>query len=245
MKELVKRSVTFFYKISIYYSLAAFLILLVILGSFDIGSKIFLQILPPLLGTISAGLFFDYLEAKKWQITPGPVISGLILGLVGPFAQNLSLPILLGVFAMASKFFIKLYGKNVLNPAGAGLAVGMMLGAAPSWWAGNAHFLFFYLWALGLLLKLKRWAPVASLLPLMMIFDGIEVLTSSSILFFALVMLIEPITSPIKIKSGLIHGASCAFLYFLLKQLTQIDPLIPALLINNIFGRLLDRFITK
>lgn len=247
MKKLFSQGVELFYKISIYYSIIAFLLVLVGFGLWDFGfSKVLWQVLPPLFATIISGLLFDFLETKKWQISLGPVVSGLIIGLVGQFGERVWVLILIGVLAMAVKFTLKLYGKNIFNPAGSGLLLGMVLFSSyPAWWGGSNHPWLFYLWIPGLLLKLKRWAPMIGFLIPLMLFSGFYISVSGSLLFFLSVMLIEPITSPLKIKVGLIYGVVVAFGYLILSQphlQSLTDPLVPSLLLGNLLGRILGRY---
>ena len=77
------------------------------------------------------------------------------------------------------------------------------------------------------------------LLPVV-IFNGINVLLSSSLLFFISVMLIEPKTSPAEIKLGLIYGLVVGTGYLIFNYF---DPLITSLLIGNLGARLLRKFI--
>lgn len=244
MQELIKRSVSLFYKVSIYYSIIGFLLILVLFGIKDFGfGPIFWQIMPPLLATFMAGLVFDYLETKKWQITLGPIVSGLIIGLVAQFGEKALVLALIGILAMAVKFALKLYGKNIFNPAGSGLFLGMLLFSSyPAWWGGSSYPWLFYLWIPGLLLKLKRWAPIVGFLVPIVVFNGPSLILSGSLLFFLSVMLIEPMTSPVNTKAGLIYGLIVSFGYLILSQ-TRFDPLIPALLLGNFSGRLLNRYL--
>ncbi|MBI2596336.1 hypothetical protein HYW46_06405 [Candidatus Daviesbacteria bacterium] len=243
MKELFGQAQHLFYKVSIYYSIIAFLLVLVGFGVKDFGlAKIFWQVLPPLFATILFGLLFDYLETKKWQVSLGPVVSGLIIGLVGQFGERAWVLFLIGFVAMGIKFLVKLYGRNVFNPAASGLFLGLILFSShPAWWGGERYPWIFYLWIPGLLFKLKRWAPMVGFLAPSALFGGLNILTSGSMLFFSSVMLIEPMTSPVKMKSGLIYGMVVAFGYLVFSKFILLDPLIISLLFGNILGRVLNR----
>lgn len=193
------------------------------------------QVLPPVMTTFLSGLLFDYLEQKKWSITPGPIISGLILGLVAQFGEEPAALAVMGVAAMAIKFSVKWRGRNIFNPAASGLLVGMvLLSSYPAWWAGELVPWMFALWIPGLLLKFKRWAPMVGFLVPVILVSGVEVVSSGSLLFFLSVMLIEPMTSPSKTRAGLVYGVVVAAGYLVLANFSQFDPLIPALLFGNL-----------
>lgn len=233
------------YQVSIYYWLIFLLVILAVVGMVQFGvASVFAQMLPPLVATLFSGVFFDYLEQKKWSITPGPIISGLILGLVAQFGEDpLSLAVM-GVSAMAIKWFIKWRGRHIFNPAASGLVVGMvLLSSYPAWWGGELVPWIFALWIPGLLLKFKRWAPMVGFLVPVVVLSGVDVIASGSLLFFLSVMLIEPMTSPFKTRAGLVYGVVVAAGYLLLTNFSQIDPLIPALLSGNLTGRFVERYI--
>lgn len=244
MKKSLKNLSSIFYNLSIYYSIIGFLSILALLGLRDFGFSAVWQIGVSVAAAVVSGVFFDYLEQKKVVLTPGPFISGLIIGLVGRFGEQFFVLILISIFAMASKFFFKLYGRHVLNPAAAGLFLGMViLGSFPAWWGGSSYPLVFYIWIAGLLLKFKRWAPLAGFIIPAISTGGPAILWSGSFLFFSTVMLIEPMTSPIKKNSGFIYGIFISLGFFVFSRFTTLDPLIPSLLLGNFVGRVLDRHI--
>lgn len=231
-------------RITIYYLIIAFLILLYILAIPQFGLKSILwQFLPPVLATTVAGILLDYLKLKRWSKPITPVITGLIIGLTAEFGAGAVTLSLIGILAMAIKFFVRFSGKHIFNPAGAGLFAGMIfLSSYPAWWGGGGNTWIFLIWIPILLYKLKRWAPVAGFILPLIIASGFGILTSTSLLFFISVMLIEPKTSPYAINSGLIYGAVVGTGYLLFSQ-TNIDPFIPSLLIGNLGGRLLEKIL--
>lgn len=233
-----------FYRVNIYYSLIGLLVILAALGMVQFGvASVLVQVLSPLFATTISGAFFDYLEQKKWFITPGPIISGLILGLVAQFGEEPMMLAAMGVAAMAIKFFIKWRGRNVFNPAASGLLVGMvLLSSYPAWWGGELVPWLFALWIPGLLLKFKRWAPMAAFLVPVVLLSGVTIFTSGSLLFFLSVMLIEPMTSPFKTRAGLVYGVVVAAGYLVWTNF-PIDPLIPSLLFGNLTARILERYL--
>lgn len=231
-------------KITIYYLIIGFLILLYIVGIFQYGLlNITRQLLPPVLAAIIAGSIFDYLETNRWQRPTTPLITGLIIGLVGRFGEQPVNLIIIAILAMAIKFLIKLDNRHIFNPAASGLLVGLLLlNSYPAWWGGSGFPPVFLFWIPVMLYKMKRWAPVAGFVVPAVIFSGINILASGSLLFFLSIMLIEPKTSPFDTKIGLVYGFLVGVGYLLFSQ-TTLDPLISSLLVGNLGARLLGKFI--
>ncbi|MBI2020496.1 hypothetical protein HYS94_03665 [Candidatus Daviesbacteria bacterium] len=230
--------------INIYRLITLLLLLLYFLGILIFGiEKIIWQALPAILSTTLAGALFDYLELKRFSYPITPFISGLIIGLVAQFGADAIVLVVIGFLAMAAKFFIKWDGRHIFNPAASGLFLGMILFSSyPAWWGGSGYFWIFFIWIPILLIKFKRWAPMVGFLIPVIIKDGGLILTSGSLLFFLSVMLIEPKTSPADVKIGLIYGIIVGIGYLIFSQ-TTFDPLISSLLIGNLGGRLLGKFL--
>lgn len=230
--------------LSIYYLVIFFLLFLYVLGIFTFGfEKVLFQAAAPILATVAAGLVLDFIELKRWTKVQTPLITGLIIGLVGQFGESSLNLALIGIFSMVIKFFAKLGNRHIFNPAGAGLFLGMIfLGSYPSWWAGGGEAWPFYIWIPLFLYKFKRWAPMIGFL-IPNIFSAQALLTSASTLFFLSVMLIEPKTSPASVKNGLIYGLVVGIAYILIGRFSQLDPILSSLLIGNLTARLLDMYI--
>ena len=229
---------------SIYHLVITFLLLLYFLGFLQFGfEKIAWQFFPPVIATTIAGVILDYIELKRWTLPKTPFITGLIIGLIGQFGESALTLSIIGVLSMSIKFFIKWQGRHIFNPAAAGILAGMLIfNSQPSWWSGGGSILPFLIWIPIFLYKFKRWAPMVGFLVPLIIFSGIRILASSSLLFFLSVMLIEPKTSPYEVKNGLIYGVIVGLGYILFSQ-TRLDPLITSLLVGNLGARLLQKVI--
>lgn len=232
-------------QLNIYRLLGIFLACLYLIGIFQFGfQKILWQVIPPILATVISGAIFDYLEDKKLELPITPFVSGMIIGLVAQFGETPLKLGLIGIAAMTIKFCLVLKGRRLFNPAASGLFLGMIfLSSYPSWWGGSSLPLVFLIWIPVLLYKLKRWAPIVVFLAILTLFNGAGILTSGSLLFFSFVMLIEPITSPYKTKSGLVYGFIVALGYMIISKFFNTDPLIPSLLLGNLTNRVLSRYI--
>src|SRR3990167_7073532 len=103
-------------KFSLYHLVIAFLISLYILGCFKFGfEKVLWQVAPALFSAIVTDSLLKYFKLKRWGISISAIISGLIIGLVSQFGENLWILAALGFFAMTAKFFIKLDGRHIFN----------------------------------------------------------------------------------------------------------------------------------
>lgn len=228
---------------SIYQLVTIFLLSLYFLDIFQFGiEKIFWQTLPTAVFATAMGALFIFLKQKKLLMPWQSLITGLIIGLVAEFGERWFILAGITLFALGLKFLVRLNGHPIFNPAGLGLILGMIIFAShPSWWAGNA-ILIFLVWIPILLYRLRRWAPMAAFLFPLAVFDGTAILTSGSLLFFSSVMLIEPMTSPYQIKSGLIFGLVVALVYQLSVFFNLLDPLLLGLLVGNLTKVVLDRY---
>lgn len=165
--------------------------------------------------------------------------------------------VLASVGAIASKFVLNIQRKHIFNPAAFGVALTALLGIGyASWWIGTASMLPFVL-AGGFLIirKVQRWNLVFSFMavafaeivligltrnaaPLSSLQRG---LLDSSIIFFASIMLTEPLTmpptQPRRVLYGLLTGAlfSPAVHFGNLYMTPEL-----ALLIGNIFSYLIS-----
>ena len=155
-------------------------------------------------------------------------------------------------FAMASKYLIAFRRKHLFNPAAFGVAAtAFVIGQYASWWiGGNLPMLPFVLGGGFLVLrKIKRFdlaaaffaAGIASILATNIGFDPVATVEKAaihtSLLFFAFVMITEPLTTPptrgLRIAYGALVGA-------LFSPAIHLGPFYAtpelALLVGNIFS---------
>lgn len=162
-------------------------------------------------------------------------ITALILVLIIPtkFPNNLSFFLLASFFAMGSKYLVTIEKQHIFNPAAAAVAGIALLSAEHSatWWVGTVPMLPFVL-AGGLLLvrKIEREDLVFIFISVYLFLTSVSsffhtgslysIITTlqtsvfrSPLLFFAFVMLTEPLTSPTRVKFQRYYGLLVAFLY--------------------------------
>ncbi|MBI2039637.1 RnfABCDGE type electron transport complex subunit D [Candidatus Microgenomates bacterium] len=233
----------FISRFSLYHLVIIFLLSLYILGSFKFGmQKVFWQLTPTLVAAVATDAILKYLKLKRWVISLSAIISGLIIGLTGQFGEKSYILVVMAVTAMVIKAFVRLDGRHIFNPAGSGLLIGLLFSSFPSWWVGGENFWIYLIWLPILLYRMKRWAPMVGFLLPLVILHGLNILTSSSILFFTSVMLIEPKTSPATVKLGLVYGLVVSVGYLIIGRFFQFDPFVSSLLIGNLTQRILARY---
>src|SRR5260221_3650858 len=159
-------------------------------------------------------------------------ISALILAVIVAAAQNthsLLFLVWVSVLAMASKYILAISRKHLFNPVAFAVAlVAITVGQATNWWVGNVQMLPFVLIG-GLLIvrKVQRFEMVIIFLVGALVTTlGLTVLNGkgvfisleetilySPLVFFAAVILTEPLTTPPTITLQLVYGAMVGFLF--------------------------------
>jgi glycine betaine catabolism B len=154
-----------------------------------------------------------------------PITDNAADSLFSPEAmQNAGILVLAGVLAMLSKYVLALHHKHVFNPAAfAPALLGILGSGAASWWIGTDTMLPFALIA-GLLIvrKIRRFAMffatvLASVVTVIILglLNGMGIVESIvqhfaswPIIFFASVMVTEPLTTPPRKYQQVLYGAA-------------------------------------
>lgn len=214
---------------------------------------------------VAADLLFTYLRRRSFFIPLSGIITGLILTLIIDTSATWYQMVLVGTAAMAIKNFVRPWGKHIFNPAASGLAVGwIFFGIQPSWWAPSPYdptntfspanlLIFLPILLIGYvsLLRYRRYFSVVSygLIYFLLLF-GTQIATSVATavsamlnlgtLFYALLMLVEPMTSPVKKNRQLLYGTAVAGLTIALIHMQRtggfsfFDVTLTALLLGNL-----------
>lgn len=247
--------------VNIKYFMVLYVGALLVWGALFIGDLAYLwRGLAVALLYILFDLLWTYARDRIWYLPSSSIISGFILAVVGAPTPSVGLLVLLPLVAVVSKQLIK-FGKprHIFNPASFSMILLSIFGyQAVSWWgvAWGAPVLYavllvgvFILWrqnrwdtALSFLLSYAvflgaffllqgREFGQLSLLLYPQIFDG-------TTLFFASVMLIEPITSGFPgTKNRILYGVLVALLAVLVTFLGRwlpLDPLLSGVLLGNL-----------
>lgn len=159
-------------------------------------------------------------------------ITALILALIITPANNLHDFIFLalaGVLSTSSKYILNLKGKHIFNPAAFAVTLtAFTINSSASWWIGTGPMMpFVLLTGLLIIKKIQRFSLVLSFFALSLvtilayqlfrgenILDGLKrIFLDTPILFFATVMLTEPLTSPPIKTLQMIYGGLVGFLF--------------------------------
>ena len=188
-------------------------------------------------------------------------ITALILALLisppqaGQYLAIVPFLVWAAVLAIASKFILAINKKHIFNPAALAIAVtAVAIGQSATWWIGTLYMLPFV--AIGGLLivrKIRRFDMVASfaIVALITIFATLaaggvlstlqKIFVESPIVFFATVMLTEPLTAPPSRLRRIAYGAFVGFLFAPNIHIGSLylTPEI-ALLVGNVFAWLMS-----
>lgn len=240
------------------------LLLLILLSSFIHSPSI--TLVKTLILALTSTIISDYLFIKLRRLPFFPptaaIVSGLIISLLcSPALPWFEAPIA-GIFAMFSKNFLRI-DHHIFNPAGFGLlATGLLFNHGVSWWGvsfqqlklGHGDFIYFMILLLPILVsayRMRRYRIIFSfLLAYLLLSLGLNPKLSvvnipdPTILFFAFVMLPEPMTTPNKHGLQILFGLVIALMSVVVSYPFDLggpssitasipDPLIFSLLVGN------------
>lgn len=250
-------------KINIKYFMVAYVGFILLFSSLSLGdsARLWKGLLIVLLYS-GFDLLWTRLRDKTWYLPSSSWISGLILSVVAIPNPPLLLVVLLPFLAVASKQLLH-FGKNrhIFNPASFGMAAVAFFTPSVSWWGvawGITPLIIVSAVGLFILWRQNRWhitipflVSYAFFLSLLFLWTGSSVselpailkpqLIDGTALFFATVMLIEPITTTFPGRNaGLMYGALVGLSAVLVTYLSTLfpaganmDPLVGGLLIGN------------
>ena len=195
-------------------------------------------------------LLWTYIRDRIWYVPSSAVISGLILALIGNVEFSVTLLVLMPAIAVASKQLIKLGGgeKHIFNPAAFSLLALSAAGyPAVTWWGvswGPPVLQAVLIAGLFIWWRQSRFETAISFFTayagILAIFavDLSTQIYDGTVIFFASVMLVEPLTTGFpgqknRIIYGIIAGAVAA-LSSLFANFLPYDPLILGLLFGNL-----------
>lgn len=194
--------------------------------------------------------FFCWLVKTKANFESS-LITGLILfSIMGPVSGLSGWPVLAvaGLAAIGSKYLIVKNHSHIFNPAAFGaLAANFVIDQPASWWVGSE--IVFPVVLIGGLLVARKIRRLHLVIAFLAVYLGLlalvspaailKLVTASSLLFFAFVMLVEPLTSPQTTRGRICFGVLIGVVLFLLQYFV---PQIPyslelSLLLGNIYAR--------
>jgi ferredoxin-NADP reductase/Na+-translocating ferredoxin:NAD+ oxidoreductase RnfD subunit len=200
----------------------------------------FLLVVAGIANKVFSKVYEAHANTESW------IISALILGLIIAPPKSLHDVIFLGwaaVLMVTSKFVLTLGKKHIFNPVAISVAItAFAIGASADWWVGVSSMLPIV--AIGgflIIRKIKRWDLVLSFLVVALILIGparwVRSVSDTPLIFFAAVMLTEPLTTPPTKTLRILYGALVGLLFAPQVHLGSIytTPEL-ALIIGNIFS---------
>ncbi len=180
-------------------------------------------------GAAAFDLLFAMLLKKDLQIPYSGIITGLILTLIIDPGASWYQILIIVLAAISIKTFLRIEDRHIFNPAASGLLAGFFIfGLSPSWWGpspygfGKLHPADLAIWLSVLSLayvscfRYRRYLTVVSFITFSLIFrmrllsasfsNSIASIINPGFLFYSLVMLAEPMTSPVKKERQILYG---------------------------------------
>lgn len=216
----------------------------------------FLMIFSTVISTVTFDVIFTRLRKVKPILPSAAIVSGLIIGLLLDPTLPWYYAFITSAIAMASKNFLRYQNRHIFNPAAFGLLIaGLLFNKITSWWAVSFQafridpislFFFIILLSPGFvsMVRMRRYkillaffAAYVLLIGVLQSFQLTKTVLDPTIIFFGLVMLPEPMTSPNKPIRQILFGitvAAIAVLTGLLHTSFTFDPLITGLLVGNL-----------
>lgn len=250
-------------------SATLFLIYLTTTKQYPVEQSLFLLLIC-LISTIFSDLLFIWLRKEELFLPWAAVVTALIIALIiNPDARWYQIIITCAI-AMGIKNFLRFSGRHIFNPAASGLLVtGLLFDQDVNWWGVSFQnitsafslqtMLAFCVLVLPLFIsgyRMRRYKTILTFIVTYAIFS--QIFTSAfslnsvigrildpTVIFFSIVMLPEPMTSPANTKRQVFFGATVALitLIFSSPPMSKMlfsngllpDIFIPALLLGNIF----------
>lgn len=168
------------------------------------------------------------LTASKWLKIPhnheSDLITALILALILTPAHDLrgyGILALAAVASQVSKYLLSYRGRHVFNPAAVGAYIpSLVLGSYASWWIGSRTMApVLIIGGLLVLRKMKRFQMVGVFIFIYLVYLLAHTyslstgLLATPVIFFATIMLTEPLTSPTRFNHSLIYATVVGVLF--------------------------------
>lgn len=237
--------------LNVYNLMTIALLILTVYNIQKFGLSVVFPIISIVLATILVDLAINYAKERKFSFPKSALITALILAVI--IEGGILFLILIAVIAILSKHIIRIKGRHIFNPAVFALFVALFLPVSQSWWgAGNLLLVLFL--GLVVVFKLKRLHLAAAFLAvhaaaMVLVFFSANQLTdhfmSGALIFFTFYMLVEPVTSPVKINGRIVFAALAGFFAAILYVAWLPAMLVGALFFADLMVPLMNRITSK
>lgn len=227
-----------------------FLVWLFAVWQLPVDRQVFGLLYPLLaIGVVTViDLGITFVRDHKFYLPSASLVTGFLIGLIIAPTEKLWIIVAASLAASLSKQLIKAQVRgHIFNPAAFGIIfVNLAFGVSAAWWGvgwSKWPLLILIPLMIRILWSMKRLMLPATFLVVYFLFlttqispiEAIKTLADGSLVLFALVMLPEPITSPVRNQFKWFFGMLVAVLSIGLTQLGIINEVfLPALLIANL-----------
>lgn len=238
--------------LSIKTQLIIFLSIFALYLSFvDKDSLFLVTTLVAVAGAMAADSVIVFFRSKKFVLTESSVISGLIIGYVLSNIYPWWMFLLASVFAICSKYLLRIREKHLFNPAAFGIFLATVLLGASTQWRGVGLWYILVPAGVYFVSKIRKTEVVIGYAAAFLVLFGAQAFFQKQSLldvlayqnfFFVFVMLIEPKTTPITRKGKVVFGVAVVILVFILTaSRVKFDAELLSLLVVNAFSLLLNK----
>jgi len=191
-----------------------------------------------------------YFKTKSLQISESSIITGLIVGFV--FSSGLAWWVLAlaSSSAILSKYLIRFKKRHIFNPAALGIFLAIIISGAPTQWEGTYSWFIVLPFGIYFAEKIRKLEILAGYAIVFLALFGTQALFQKTPVwhifgylsyFYIFVMVIEPMTTPIKPLGKYLFGAGvAAFIFILTERGVRFDVELFSLLAMNIAVPLLN-----
>lgn len=235
-----------------WYLMIIFLSTLILISLFRFDpAQILIHTFAAVIFAVLTDLIIRRIRYKRWEYPVAATISGLIIAIALPFTAPIYVPIITAVIAMVLKNVIRVSGKNLFNPANLGILIAAFLfNQGIAWWGVAVPWLMVIF--LITIYKVKRYPVLLSFLILYSLLELIFRLNFNflllysellGLLFWMLIMLVEPVTSPATAKRQMIFGAIAGIVVFSMNFYSPLYAPLVGLAVADLSVPLLNRYV--
>lgn len=179
------------------------------------------------ISSLAAESALLYLKTKSFQTSESSIITGLIVGFVFSNIWAWQVLALASSLAILSKHLIRFRGRHIFNPAALGIFLAIIILGAPTEW--NGTYFWFIVLPFGIYFA-KKIRKIEILIGYMVVFlalFGTQALFQKTPVwhifgylnyFYVFVMVIEPMTTPVRPLGKYLFGAGVSALIFILTE---------------------------
>jgi len=196
-----------------------------------------------------------YFKTKSFQISESSIITGLIVGFVFSNGQAWQVLILASALGILSKYLIRFQNRHIFNPAALGIFLAIIILGAFTEWEGTYYWFIVLPFGIYFAKKAGKMEILAGYTAVFLALFGTQAFLQKTPVwhifgyvnyFFVFVMVIEPMTTPVRPLGKFLFGAGVSALIFILTERgVNFDAELFSLLAMNIAVPLINKITHK